>query len=243
MEPKNNEKINEQMKAAREQLIVGLHAREAGAEGAPEAEDDKYFHIEGEPIVLGQETVLIKKGAWGMFDGEEFPDKDIVEIIDKNALKECDISDVVLNVNHGDGNHAVARTRNKTITFEEKEDGLYMDAKLSKENERCVQFYKDVREGLLDRMSFAFTIPADGEEFAEEEDRYVSTITKIDRIYDVSAVEFPAYGQTSISSKGRSQVLRSKTEAAAGARYFQQRKQALIDKASEIVSRCAPKGE
>lgn len=234
MEPKMN---NEIMKKAREHLIVGLHVREAGSEQPQE--DEKYFHIFGEPIVLGQETVLIKKGAWGLdMHGNPLPDKDIVEVIDKSALDECDISDVVLNVNHGDGNHAVARTRNKTITFERKDDGLYMDALLSKDNERCVQFYKDVSEGLLDRMSFAFTIPADGEDFAEEEDRYVSTITKIDRIYDVSAVEFPAYGQTSIS-EGRSTSLRSKADAAAGARFLLQERKVLIAKASEIVGRCA----
>lgn len=231
-------KINETIKEAREHIVVGLHVREEGAE-APA--DDKYFHIKGEPIVLGQETVLIKKGAFGANSrGEPIPDKDIVEVIAKSALDDCDISDVVLNVNHGDGNHAVARTRNKTITFERKDDGLYMDALLSKDNERCVQFYKDVREGLLDRMSFAFTIPFDGEEFAEEEDRYVSTITRIDRIFDVSAVEFPAYGQTSIS-EGRSVALRSKADAAAGARFLKVERQSLIDKASEIVGRCSAK--
>lgn len=236
MEPKT---IKDQMKDSREHLIVGLHVRMDGQEKP--IEDEKYYHIHGEPIVLGQETVLIKKGAWGVdYKGIEVPDKDIVEIIEKEALKDCDISDVVLNVNHGDGNHAVARTRNKTITFEMKDDGLYMDALLSKDNERCVQFYKDVREGLLDRMSFAFTIPFDGEEWEEEETRYVSRVTKIDKIYDVSAVEFPAYEQTSIS-EGRSTALRSKADAAAGARYFQEERKKLIDKASEISARCGVK--
>ncbi len=236
MEPN---KLNETMKMAREHLIVGLHVREANAEN-PEPEDEKYFHVKGEPIVLGQETVLVKAGAWGETSrGEPFPDKDIIEVISKDALKECDISDVVLNVNHGDGNHAVARTRNKTIVFEEKEDGLYMDALLSKDNERCVQFYKDVSEGLLDRMSFAFTIPADGTDWAEEEERYVSTVTKIAKIYDVSAVEFPAYGQTSIS-EGRSKSLRCKAEAAASARALLEERKELVDLASEIAGRCAP---
>ncbi len=241
MEPK---KLNEKFKEAREHLIVGIRKREANPEDAPNPEEEKYFVIEGEPVVLGQETVLIKKGAWGADGrGTPIPDKDLVEVIDEHALDEADLSDVVLNVNHGDGNHAVARTRNNTLELSIREDGLYMKALLSKENERCAQFYRDVSEGLLDRMSFAFTIPNDGEDFAEEEDRYVSRIVKIDRLYDCSAVEFPAYGQTSIS-EGRSQCLRSKAEAAASARYFQKEKEGLIARASEIVGRCAgEKGE
>ncbi len=241
MEPK---KISEQIKESRDRFYTGIHKREKAADEAPDPAEEKYNIIVGEPVVLGQETVLIKKGLWGVNShGDPIPCKDIVEVIDEHALDEADLSDVVLNVNHGDGNHGVARTRNKTLELTIEKDALHMRALLSKDNDRCVQFYKDVSEGLLDRMSFAFTIPADGEEWEEEEDRYLSRITKIDRLYDCSAVEFPAYDQTSIS-EGRSLSLRSKAEAAAGARYFQRQKEELIELASEIVGRCAkPTGE
>ena len=53
-----------------------------------------------------------------------------------------------------------------------------------------------VRAGLLDKMSFAFTVSS------QKIDRSGSipkrTITGIDRLYDVSVVDLPAYDQTSI---------------------------------------------
>lgn len=149
-------------------------------------EDSKYFILEGLPIVFNQKTKL------GTFE-----DEDIYEVIEADAFNQTDISDVVFNVNHGDGNHAVARTRNNTLKLDKQDDGIHCTVYLDKSNPRCVQVYKDVSSGLLDRMSFAFTIKE--EEFDKNENCY--HIKNIDKVYDVSAVEFPAYESTSISAR------------------------------------------
>ena len=124
-------------------------------------------------------------------------DEDIYEVIEADAFNQTDISDVVFNVNHGDGNHAVARTRNNTLKLDKQDDGIHCTVYLDKSNPRCVQVYKDVSSGLLDRMSFAFTIK--DEEFDKNENCY--HIKSIDKVFDVSAVEFPAYESTSISAR------------------------------------------
>lgn len=154
-----------------------------------ESEDDGYYHLEGKAVCFDDPTVLYTKEQTGN-------DFDISEVMEKDCFNEADISDVVLNVNHGEGNFGVARTRNKTLELDIRDDGVYINAKLKKDNPRCEQFYRDVSDGLLDRMSFAFTI--DDEEYDEESHTY--HVRKVGKVYDVSAVEFPAYGNTSIST-------------------------------------------
>ena len=161
-----------------------------------ESNDDGYVHIDGKPIDIGSEAVLYE------FDGVQYK-----EIIEVGAFDDADMTDVVLNVNHGEGNYAVARTRNGTLSFDVKDDGVYINAKLNKNNQRCMQFYQDVSDRLLDRMSFAFTIAE--EDFDEKENTF--HVRKIAKVFDVSAVEFPAYENTSISAT-RSEKLESFAE-------------------------------
>lgn len=153
--------------------------------------DEDFYHIEGKAIAIGEKTLLYD------FDGVKY-----YEIIEPDAFKNTDISDIVLNVDHGNGDYAVARTRNSTLKLDLDSSGGYIHALLSKKNPRCVQFYTDVDEGLLDKMSWAFTI--DDEEFDEETNTF--HVKSIKKIYDVSAVEFPAYENTTISAQ-RSQML------------------------------------
>jgi len=59
--------------------------------------------------------------------------------------------------------------------------------------------YKMVRSGLLDKMSFAFTVE---EQTWNKEGRVPKRIiTKIGRLYDVSVVDTPAYDSTSIYAR------------------------------------------
>ena len=164
-------------------------------------ESDPYYHIEGKAVSFNDTYI--------MYDD---PTLRIEETIDENAFDEADMSDVVLNANHGNGNYAVARTRNGTLALEiKKGDGVYSKGKLRKDNPRTSQYYKDVSEGLLDRMSFAFTIKAQ-ERSEEEKDGKLFVyyrITKVDKVYDVSAVEFPAYKDTSISASRAKDLVES----------------------------------
>lgn len=188
---KNNRETRYGFWMTRAQELADLTHEEIEKREAEEV-NDEYYHIRGKAVTYND--------TYNIYDDEMLS---ITERIDPHAFDEADLSDVVLNANHGDGNYAVARTRNKTLTFDNGSDGLYTDAKIRKDNPRTSQFYKDVSEGLLDRMSFAFTIKdyKRTEEESPDGKLYVRyLITKIDKVYDVSAVEFPAYNNTSISS-------------------------------------------
>lgn len=164
---------------------------------------EKYYILEGTPIVLDTRTCL----------GKNWAGEDVFEEISADAFDNADMTDVVFNINHGDGNHATARTRNQTLklTIDKENKEVKCEVYLDKENPRCVQTYTDIKTGLLDRMSFAFTI--EEESYNKEEHCY--HVRKIDKVYDVSAVEFPAYEQTSISARRRDQAVAREREEAA----------------------------
>lgn len=172
-----------------------IRAVEQRRDGETGGTDDGYFHIEGEPIVFGRETVLYQKELTGL-------DYDIREVLEPGCLDGADMSDVVLNVNHGEGNYGIARTRNGTLRLTIGADGVRMEADLKKTNPRCAQVYEDISEGLLDKMSFRFNI---GEEEYDEESNTFH-VRRIASVKDVSLVEFPAYDTTSVSAK-RSRTL------------------------------------
>lgn len=139
--------------------------------------------VVGQPVIFGVETVL-----WE-YDGIQYK-----EVIDSRALDEAKMDDVVLNIDH-EGKPA-AKTKNGTLKLFLRHDGLYMEADLSK-NTTGRELYEDIRNGFYDKMSFAFKVR---EDFYDRE-THTRTILKIERIYDVSAVTWAAYEQTSLSAR------------------------------------------
>ena len=139
--------------------------------------------VVGQPVIFGVETVL-----WE-YDGIQYK-----EVIDSRALDEAKMDDVVLNIDH-EGKPA-AKTKNGTLKLFLRHDGLYMEADLSK-NATGRELYEDIRNGFYDKMSFAFKVR---EDFYDRE-THTRTILKIERIYDVSAVTWAAYEQTSLSAR------------------------------------------
>ena len=203
-------------------LDLALKVREA------QDPNDAFYHLDGKPITFNEETILYPDSMTGL-------GYDIREMIEDKSCDNADMSDVVLNANHGDGNYAVARTRNKSLELTIESDGVHFNARLPKDNERCVQFYKDVRDGLLDRMSFAFT--TDEEEYDEE--RHLFIIKKIRKIYDISAVEFPAYDNTSISAVRSVDLekLKEELENRKNAVEVEKKRQALLDKINGLLNK------
>lgn len=139
--------------------------------------------VVGQPVIFGVETVL-----WE-YDGIQYK-----EVIDSRALDEAKMDDVVLNIDH-EGKPA-AKTKNGTLKLFLRHDGLYMEADLSK-NTTGRELYEDIRNGFYDKMSFAFKVRED----SYDRETHTRTILKIERIYDVSAVTWAAYEQTSLSAR------------------------------------------
>lgn len=132
------------------------------------------------------------------------------EEIARGAFADTEMRDVVLNYNHT--GKPVARTRNGTLTLTVDERGLYVDADLSG-TEEGRRLYEEIKGGYIDKMSFSFVVASD------EYDRTTRTrrITGIRRIYDVAAVDIPAYESTSIVARSyyQAEAERERVEAEA----------------------------
>lgn len=157
---------------------------------ASENEDERWV-IEGVPIVFNQDARI---RDWA---GE------FIERIAPGALKNTDMKDVRLFVNHDTNKIALARSKNGngTMKFQIADDGVHVRAVLDGDNNAEARaLYSAVERGDMDGMSFMFRIA--GEEWADlESDCPIRTVTDISIIHEVSVVNFPAYPQTSVSAR------------------------------------------
>jgi len=167
---------------------------------ADQNEEHGHF-LAGTPIVYDARTDL------GWYD----------EIIEKGALDGADLKDVRFLINHNTDMIPLARSRNNnknsTMQLSVEENGMNIRVDLDTENNaEAKSLYSAVERGDLDGMSFMFTVDADIWEDIESE-HPTRTITKLGKIFEVSAVTFPAYEQTSISARGLSDALESAKES------------------------------
>lgn len=150
--------------------------------GAEDA-DGAARYVEGYAARFNSPTVLFE------LDGTEY-----WEVIAPGAFDGADMEDVIFNYNHT-GN-VIARTRNGTLELTTDEDGLHMRARVDG-TAAGRQLYEEISGGYVDRMSFAFTIQEESYDSVE----HLWTIQKVKRLYDVSAVDIPAYDDTSIAAR------------------------------------------
>lgn len=162
----------------------------------PREEDSPEYKVRGTAIVFDTPTVL-----WEC-DGVEYK-----EIIDRNAFAECDMSDVIFNYNHG--GKVVARLRNKTLSLNIDARGVNIEADLGGTTAGR-ELYEEIDGGYVDKMSFSFTV----REAKYDSVTHTRTITKVKKLYDVSAVDIPAYNDTSISARSFFEEEHSKELAA-----------------------------
>ena len=123
------------------------------------------------------------------------------EVIKKGALDKCNMKDVPLKYNHDDSHLILARTRNKSLELIVDEKGLKVRAKLI-DTTSNVDIYKSLKAGLLDKMSFAFTVSDEDYDYNTD----TRTITGIDCLYDVSVVDTPFYDATEIYARALSKL-------------------------------------
>jgi len=151
---------------------------------AAKTEDNQEeLYVEGRAITFNDPTIL-----WE-YDGIQYKEQ-----VDDRALDEADMSDVIFNYNHG--GKVMARTRNTTLELTVDKQGLNIKARLDGTKEGR-ELYEEIKGGYIDRMSFRFV----ANESAYDSDKHMRTIRKIKKLYDVSAVDIPAYDTTSISAR------------------------------------------
>ena len=120
------------------------------------------------------------------------------EVIDRHAFDNADMSDIVMKYNHEDSVLPMARTRGGSLQFNIDEHGLKIRAKLP-DTSVNKDIYTLIREGVLSKMSFAFTVKSDEWDY----DTDTRKILKFDKIFDVSVVDVPAYEATEIYARNK----------------------------------------
>lgn len=137
------------------------------------------------------------------------------ETIMPGAFDDTDFSDVPLFLNHNSRDLPLARSRNNngnsTMTLTVDDIGLAIDAELDTDNNPSARaLYSAVERGDITGMSFAFHVAeATWEDL--DTDYPVRKINRIDKVFDVSAVNEPAYEDTDISARDKEALENAKS--------------------------------
>lgn len=134
-----------------------------------------------------------------------YEDKDLIfrEIIDHDALRDADLSDVIMQYDHE--GRVFARTSNNTLTVGPDAHGLAMSADLGGTSIGRGLF-EEIKGGYTTKMSWGFTVNRERDEWKSEtapDGRTLETriIRSVRKVYDVSAVSLPANDTTEISAR------------------------------------------
>lgn len=179
--PKNNREIR--------QIRFEIRAAENEQHGT---------HLIGLPIVYGQ---VIQYG-WRR------------EVIDAGAVDgETDLTDVPFLIGHNTSMVPLARSRNNnensTMQMTVTDRGMEIRVDLDTENNAEARaLYSAVKRGDMSGMSFMFTVDKDAWDDIDT-DSPKRTIMSIRKVFEVSAVAFPAYEGTDIQAASEGETLDS----------------------------------
>ena len=123
------------------------------------------------------------------------------EQVDRNAFAETDMTDVIMQYDHE--GRVFARIANGTLELESDEHGLRIRANLGG-TEIGRQLFEEIQGGYTNKMSFGFTVTGEERKTTKDADGHITvlrTITKIGKLFDVSAVSLPANDATEISAR------------------------------------------
>lgn len=154
-------------------------------------EEDREKVVEGYATVFDEDYLLYDWGDYKVF-----------ERIDSHAFDDTDMSDVIMQYDHH--GRVFARTSNETLDLSIDDRGLKVVADLGG-TEIGRELYEEIAGGYTTKMSFGFRVSEDQRTVVEDHDNNVvevyRTITKISKLYDVSAVSLPANDATDISAR------------------------------------------
>jgi HK97 family phage prohead protease len=164
--------------------------------------EDRKMIIEGYPIVYEKYANL-----WWFR-----------EIIRKGAATEAlKRSDELVLWNHETGQPMAAK-KNGTLEVKEDERGVFIRADVSK-TVWGRDGYEAIQNGIIDKMSFAFEIARNGDNWYWEDfdgvEIEVREIKRFQEIFDYSPVSYPAYKDTKVIAKSKTLALRNRPEPGA----------------------------
>lgn len=166
-----------------------------------EAEKDDRMMVRGYASTFNDPYTLFE------YDGVKYQEQ-----IDARAFDDADMSDVIFQYNHE--GRVFARQSNGTLSVVADDRGLAIEADLGG-TEIGRGLYEEIKGGYTNKMSFGFRVVEDNweEKVIDGDTIQLRTITKVGKVYDVSAVSIPANDATSISVRNLSDGVIAKIEA------------------------------
>ena len=212
------------MEIKREYRNMAMQIREA-----QEGEEEQKMVVNGYASTFDEPYKLFGGEGWELW-----------ETVDRTAFDETDITDVIMQYDHR--GRVFARTRNNTLQVKPDEKGLFIEADLGG-TAIGRELFEEIDKGYTDRMSFGFTVTGESED-KEQNDAgiwiYTRHITKVGKLYDVSAVSIPANDGTSIVADAVTRSIGDLTDGVIKriqAERLEEEKRALEAKRAEVKSR------
>lgn len=142
---------------------------------------------------------LIIEGYFAVFDSPYTLWDDATEIVKPGAFAGCLSGDIRALIDH-DTRLVLGRTKAGTLELREDARGLWGSIKINRADTDAMSLYARVQRGDVDQCSFGFDI---------EEETFVDLgggqcrweITKVNPLYEVSVVTFPAYEETAVKAR------------------------------------------
>lgn len=189
-----------------------------------EDSDSISYEVEGLASTFDDPYLLFEYND--SFEGKKV---EVWEKVDRSAFDEADTSDTVFQFNHG--GHVFARTKNGTLKLEATETGLEVRADLGG-TQGGRDMAEEIRGGYVDKMSIGFTILEDVTVTEEDSEKILvtRTITKVKKLYDVSAVDFPANPNTDIYACSMEKARQDFVDKALSDLRLQKRRAEIIER-------------
>lgn len=161
------------------------------------SEDNEDPVIEGYFAVFGEEY-CVAPGA--------------TESIREGAFSDSISGDVRALYNHN-SDIVLGRTSAGTLELKQDSHGLWGRIRIDPSDTDAMNVYRRIQRGSITGCSFGFTIESQETEMRDNGDIHW-TITKVNPLYEISPVCFPAYEETNVSarSKERDDILREVSE-------------------------------
>lgn len=125
------------------------------------------------------------------------------EEIHRDALNEADTSDVRALLNH-DANIVLGRTTSGTLRLMSDDTGLMYEVDLP-DTQAARDLAVSIERGDISQSSWGFMLRVDaddnGDEWRRENGKDHRVIKRVGRVFDVSAVTFPANPDTSVAKR------------------------------------------
>lgn len=166
------------------------NGREYRAMSMEATNDDEY-------IVEGYATTFDEPYHLYYFEDEKGNQREVREMVDRNAFEKCDMSDVIFQYDHE--GRVYARLSNDTMGLDTDDHGLKTRAFLGG-TEIGRNLYQEIKGGYTNKMSFGFIV-GKARMKPDNDGGYIRVIEEIKKLFDVSAVSYPQNEFTEISAR------------------------------------------